>query len=171
MDKRLNAKYQQYSTTFKNNIRDIILKEFNNHPECQSSAEHVIQQIFDYTAFEITKDDLTKRKRVKNIVPQCDRCCAKRANGEQCSRRCLESGTFCGTHIKGTPHGVIVINAAVVANATEKVCVFIQEIKGIYYYLDNVGNVYKPEDVLGNRVNPDIIAQYVKTGDIYSIQV
>ena len=48
-----------------------------------------------------------KRKRVKNVVHLSDRCCAKRANGEQCTRRRKDTTTeYCGTHLKGTPHGI-----------------------------------------------------------------
>ena len=39
------------------------------------------------TICEICKDDLQKRKRIKNIVPSNDRCIALRANLEQCTRR------------------------------------------------------------------------------------
>ena len=49
-----------------------------------------------------------KRKRVKNSVPFHERCKAKRANEAQCTRRRRDGSKFCGTHIKGTPHGEIV---------------------------------------------------------------
>ena len=59
---------------------------------------------------ENNKEDFIKRKRIKNIVPNYERCIAKRANGEQCTRRNKNGEQFCGTHIKGTPHGIIDIN-------------------------------------------------------------
>ena len=43
---------------------------------------------------------------------------------------------------------------------TKKVEVWVQEIKGISYYIDNVNNVYKPEDILSNIINPSIIAKW-----------
>ena len=44
-----------------------------------------------------------------------------------------------------------------------------QEIKGIIYYIDEEGNVYDTDDILGQTVNPRVIAKYVKTGDNYNI--
>ena len=35
--------------------------------------------------------------------------------------------------------------------------------------IDDVNNVYSHEDVISDRINPKIIAKYVKTGDSYSI--
>ena len=49
----------------------------------------------------------TKVKRIKSVIPQYERCCANRANGEQCTRRRQLGINFCGTHQKGTPHGVV----------------------------------------------------------------
>jgi len=47
--------------------------------------------------------------------------------------------------------------------------VWAQDIKGIIYHLDKNGNVYQQEDVIANKMNPKIIAKYVKTGEQYSI--
>ena len=74
---------------------------------------------------------------------------------------------FCGTHSKGTPHGTIDMHP--VQETTSKKEVWVQEIKGIYYYIDADNNVYCQEDVLANLINPKIIAKYVKTGNTYSI--
>ena len=35
-----------------------------------------------------------------------------------------------------------------------------QDIKGIVYYIDDENNVYHPQDVMNNSVNPKIIAKY-----------
>ena len=49
---------------------------------------NILQFIYDYPNMEINKCDLTKRKRVKNVVPLHERYCAlRRANEEQCTRR------------------------------------------------------------------------------------
>ena len=77
-----------------------------------------------------------KRKRVKNIVPYCDRCKARRANTEQCSRRKKEDEEFCGTHIKGIPHGRIENNDEDSGPKKKKIQVWVEEIKGITYYID-----------------------------------
>jgi hypothetical protein len=47
--------------------------------------------------------------------------------------------------------------------------VWAQDIGGIIYYVDQTGNVYQAEDIVLNKINPKIIAKYVKTGDVYSI--
>jgi len=43
------------------------------------------------------------------------------------------------------------------------------EIKGIVYYVDNNGNVYDTEDIIGDKKNARIIAKYEKDGEKYKI--
>jgi hypothetical protein len=137
-----------------------------------------MQFVFDHVGVKLGEEDFKKRKRIKNSVPQFELCIAKRANGEQCTRRRKideeakeENIQFCGTHVKGTPHGVVTAeqdNPAVKPN--KKVEVWVKDIKGINYYIDAQHNVYKPEDIISNKVHPAIIAKWVKvTDDIYSI--
>jgi hypothetical protein len=47
--------------------------------------------------------------------------------------------------------------------------VWAQDIRGIIYYLDINANVYQPEDIISNKINPRIIAKYVRVGEVYSI--
>jgi hypothetical protein len=113
-----------------------------------------------------------KRRRVKNAVPMENRCNAKRANGEQCTRKRRDDCEFCGTHYKGTPHGIATNdNASSEAMMNEAVTleVFAEEIGGIVYYIDKFKNVYKTDDVLQAKLNPGIIAKWEKTGDKYTI--
>jgi hypothetical protein len=56
-----------------------------------------------------------------------------------------------------------------VANTTQKLEVIAEEIKGIVYYIDKYNNVYKTEDILAQRENPQIIAKCVKTSRGYTI--
>ena len=89
---------------------------------------------------------------------------AKRANGEQCTRRKKDGSCFCGTHIKGTPHGVV--DDSKETNTTgKKVEVWVQEIKGINYYIDAEKNVYLPEDIISNSKRPRVIGTWEKQGD------
>jgi hypothetical protein len=101
-------------------------------------------------------------------VPIFDRCCAKRASNEQCTRRKKEGCEYCGTHLKGTPHGIVDAQNEQ-KNTTQKIEVYAQDIQGIVYYIDKNNNVYQAEDIISNKVNPKIIAKYVKDGEIYSI--
>ena len=160
MERRLNKTIETYITTFKDDIRDKS-KELG-------IDNQLLQYIYDYERLVLTKDDFQKRKRVKNFVPAYDRCCAKRASDEQCTRRKKEGCEYCGTHIKGTPHGSVDANGDVEVN-TKKVEVWAQDVQGIIYYIDKSNNVYQAEDVMSNKLNPKIIAKYVKTGDVYNI--
>ena len=165
MEKRINTKLEDYIKCFKDSIRDKALSlEFNDHVKLAELMEY----IYDFDRITLEKDDFIKRKRVKNSIPELNRCVAKRANGEQCTRRRKDECEFCGTHYKGTPHGLVQTieheNAA-----THKLEVFAEEVNGIVYYLDKYKNVYKTEDILVGKENPKIIAQWVKTNDIYTI--
>ena len=41
--------------------------------------------------------------------------------------------------------------------------IWVQNIKGIEYFIDGSQNVYKHEDVINNSTNPRIIAKYSKS--------
>ena len=129
------------------------------------SLMSLLQELYDYEILQLDKVDFQKRKRVKNVVPLHDRCCAVRANGEQCSRRKKGELEFCGTHSKGTPHGVVSHSDNVSDNSvkTQKVTVWAQDIKGIIYYIDDNNNVYDTGAVATNKENPQVIATYIKS--------
>ena len=165
MEKRLNKKAEEYVTTFKNNIKNKVESLGMN---ASNEMGDLLTFIYDYERLAFEKEDFSKRKRVKNIVPFFDRCCAKRASNEQCTRRKKDGCEYCGTHVKGTPHGIIDSQTDSAPN-TQKVDVWAQEIMGIIYYLDKSGNVYQAEDIVSNKTNPKIIAKYVKNGDSYTI--
>jgi len=99
----------------------------------------LLEYIYEYEGLNIEKEDFQKRKRVKNMVPQFDRCNARRASGEQCTRRRKDGSEYCGTHVKGTPHGEV--EGMSTAKPVTKIEVFLQEIQGINYYIDKDGNV------------------------------
>ena len=165
MERRLNKKTESYITGFKDSIRE---KATQMGMTSDSQMNNLLQYIYDYERLCFTKEDFQKRKRVKNVVPFFDRCCAKRATNEQCTRRKKEESEYCGTHMKGTPHGII-DNQNEAKPTTQKIEVFARDIQGIIYYLDNTNNVYQAEDIITNKLDPKIIAKYVKNGDHYSI--
>ena len=166
MESRATAKVSEYMKSFKDCVKEVVLNQDCSH-EVKSA---IMQQIYNYEGLEFTKEDFIKRKRMKNVVPRCDRCCAKRANNDQCTRKRRDGSLFCGTHVKGTPHGTIDNVSNGESTALKQVELVAQEIKGIIYYLDDTGNVYKAEDVLQNKVNPSVIATYLKAADgSYSI--
>jgi hypothetical protein len=164
MERRINKRLDGYITTFKDNIRDKATSLGIQNEQVGA----LLQYIYDYDRLVLTKDDFMKRKRVKNVVPHCDRCGAKRATGEQCTRRKKDGDEYCGTHMKGTPHGIVDFQEDD-KPTTQKIEVWAQDIHGIIYYIDKDKNVYQAEDIISNKVNPSIIAKYVKEGDSYSI--
>ena len=165
MEKRLNKKLETYISKLKDDVKEKVTQlGMTNNVE----TSQLLQYIYDYERISLTKEDFMKRKRVKNAVNLSERCCAKRANGEQCTRRKKEEDEYCGTHMKGTPHG-IVENQEQESNSIQKMEVWAQDIQGIMYYIDKSFNVYQTEDVIANKTNPKIIAKYIKTGDHYSI--
>ena len=166
MERRLNKKISDHLHKFKDDLAGKIQTIQTN--ENQEILLDLLNFVYEFDILQLDKDDFLKRKRVKSTVPVYERCFAKRANGEQCTRRKKDDCQFCGTQIKGTPHGTVSENENN-NNTTKKVEVSAIDIKGIVYYLDNVENVYDTEDILANKTNPRIIAKYVKKGDIYNI--
>jgi len=165
MEKRLNKKAETYVTTFKDSIRE---KAAQMGMSKNDQVNQLLQYIYDHDRLSFVKEDFQKRKRVKNFVPIFDRCCAKRASSEQCTRKKKEGSEYCGTHMKGTPHGIM-DNQQENKFTTQKIEVWAQDIQGIIYYIDKNNNVYQTEDIIVNKINPKIIAKYVKNGEQYSI--
>ena len=165
MEKRLNNKVDNYFTKFKDDIRNKIMHIDLNE---KKNIPILLEYIYDYDRLCIDKEDFIKRKRVKNSIPENNRCLAKRANNEQCTRRRKNGCDFCGTHSKGTPHGLI-DSIDDNSNKQQVIEVFAKEIHGIVYYLDNYNNVYKTEEIMQSKENPTVIAKYEKKNEKYII--
>lgn len=169
MEKRLCRKVDEHFVGIKDNIKDWLS---NNNVKCMSGESDVtsdlLKYVYDMEGLQISKEDFQKRKRVKNVVPHNIRCCAKRANGEQCTRRRLNDENFCGTHIKGTPHGEIDASN-LQQDVSKKVQIWVEEIGGIHYYIDDENNVYEHADILANKGDPSIIGKWAKkeNGEYY----
>ena len=159
MERRINKKIETHFVDFKSQIIDR-LKQCHEDIESNSDIYKLVEFIYNFPKIDINTEDIKKRKRVKNIVPFCDKCQALRANGMQCSRRKKNGHVFCGTHIKGTPHGSIENKPE--TNPYTKRSVWIEEINGISYYIDNTENVYESSDIVNNISDPRIIAKYKK---------
>ena len=153
MEKRITSKVTNYIGDFKNDVKEW----FENNPK-EFDRSEFLKFVFDYESINLSKDDFIKRKRSKNVVPTDTRCCGKRADGEQCTRKKKDSSDFCGTHIKGTPYGIV-------KNEVENICkpckkdIWVEDVKGINYFVDNERNVYLHSDVLCNKLNPQIIGK------------
>jgi hypothetical protein len=165
MEKLLNKKIETYVCNFKNKLRNKISGlDF----EDKTKLNELYEFVNEYERLVLSKEDFIKRKRIKNSIPVMNRCNAKRASGEQCTRRRKENCEFCGTHVKGVPHGLIK-DSDKASNSMQKIEVFAEEICGIVYYIDKMNNVYKTEDILEGKQNPLVVAKYVKQNDKYSI--
>ena len=137
-------------------------KEMKN--KVNSILTEMMREIYDMPQINLGAEDFAKRKRAKNVVPFYDRCRAKRANNEQCTRRKRADSLFCGTHSKGTPHGIVETEGNE-HEGGKQVQVCAVEISGIMYYIDGTGNVYEAEDIMQNKSNPKVIAKYEKNMD------
>lgn len=166
MDRKLNSKIAEYISGFKKDIKNkVLLLDFKE----KDKIEELIEYIFEFDRLELTEEDVSKRKRIKNSIPSVNRCLAKRANGQQCTRTQKETEQFCGTHMKGTPHGVLNDENS---KQEDKIIigeVFAHEIGGIVYYLDKFNNVFVTEDIMNNNKNPRVLTQYIKEDDAYHI--
>lgn len=168
MEKRLSKKAEGYSDEVKESILDKMMElKPNLNTDAQKQCfDEVIKCINCIKPLTIVKEDLLKRKRTRNNVSLSDRCCACRANGEQCSRRKKDGNDFCGTHIKGKPHGVI--EQDIMSNTIQKE-VWGEDIGGIIQYIDINNNVYKHEDIMNNVINPSIIGKCNLVDGKYSL--
>lgn len=160
----MNKIIETYLTTFKDNIKTKLIEL---GVEDKNKTNELLEYVYDYDRLVLSNDDFVKRKRIKNAIPTSNRCCAKRANNEQCTRRKKKDCDFCGTHSKGTPHGLVSEYESL--TDIEKIEVFAEDIKGIVYYIDKFNNVYKTEDILQGKQNPQIIAKCIKQNDSFSI--
>ena len=160
MENRITKKVVNYQIEFKNDIKDwlddknIGLYDKNGN----TVKSEFLKFIYDYNNFILSKEDLKKRKCIKNHLNQYERCCAKKANNQQCSRRKKDTNEYCGTHTKGTPYGIYNENCKM--KKMKKIEIWVQEINGIQYYLDNDKNVYLPEDIIDNTKSPRIISKW-----------
>ena len=186
MEKRINNKIQAFQQDFKeqtcNKINSLMIELFgkgfvdgrhtkawssefqlewhSNEEQIKNKFNDIIRFIYDYDTLKMDPEDFTKRKRVKNHVPLYERCCALKSNGKQCTRRKKDNEEFCGTHIKGTPHGKT-NDTNSKKNELKKVQVFTKEIQGITYFIDKDGNVYDTHDIHEMKKNPKIITKYI----------
>ena len=161
MEKRINAKIDEYLHEFKDAIKNKIVEMEFEEPD---KASELAAFVYDYDKLIIVKDTITKPKRSDdklNLPPEHNRCIAKRASGEQCTRRRKEGTELCGTHCKGIPHGQVPFPEV----SIQQVKLFTEKIHGIVYFLDHGGHVYNTEEVLENKQNPSVVATWVKSVD------
>jgi hypothetical protein len=167
MEKKIEVKIDDFQKKFKDSVNEwfkdnkctITIKPNASSIEAGDKMNEFLMFVYDYGPLKLTKDDFQKRKRTKNMVPIYDRCNANRSNGQQCTRRKKPTSDHCGTHSKFRPFGEVTIEEK---DNTEEIELWIEDVKGIKYYLDKNNNVYESEDVLSNKKNPKAIAKWKK---------
>ena len=157
MEKRIIQKVNENILEFKEHIILELKKGL--------SIEDAILMIQQYEPKQLDRIDFVKRKRTKNSIPVEERCIAKSAKNDQCTRRRKDGCTCCGTHSKGVPHGLISSDDIKMQQRE----VWAEDINGIIYYIDSENNVYKTEDIMKNTTNPTMIAKWSKIENIYTI--
>ena len=167
MEARLINKINNHNLEFKNNIKSWLNENKVINKKNKNITSDFLKFIFNYEKLILDKNDFKKRKRVKNAIPNCERCNAKRANGEQCTRRKKKNEQFCGTHMKGIPHGIK--EDVITNNEFTNIEIWSEDIQGILYYIDKFNNVYDPNDILTDSKNPEIIAKWEKNNLEYKL--
>ena len=158
MEKRLIAKMEEHNKDFKSDIKKWLHENGATiHSDDTDLSSNFLQFVFDYRNVSFSKDDFLRRKRNKNVVPDYDRCCALRANQDRCSRKRKGSDLYCGTHLKGIPHGSIETKNV---NKKKSIELWVEEIQGIVYYIDALNNVYSHEDIIQSVEDPRVISTW-----------
>ena len=150
-------------------IKSGLIKSINNILDkdeiIKDDLNTLMNEVMAIKMVEFTKEDfIVKRNRTRNEVHKSERCIARKSAGEQCSHRKQEGKMFCGTHSKGTPHGII-SDEIDTNKVTTKVAINVIDIAGILYHVDNMGNVYDPIDIVSNAKHPKVISKYEKNED------
>lgn len=167
MEKNIRTKVNEHSELMKQNLgnwlKDKGAKIILNG---EDKSNDFIQYMNDFPDIELKKDDFQKRKRLKNTVPEYNRCIALKCNGERCSRKQQnELVSFCGTHLKGANYGTTTqLNEP---KKTEKIQLWLQDINGMLKYVDKNNNIYCMEDILNSSQEPRIIGKCEIRGDSY----
>ena len=155
MEKRLNIQAETYVIQFKESIKKKVAElEFNE----KTKVNDLLEYIFELPRLTFSKEDFAKRKRIQNTIPVENRCNAMKSSNERCTRRRKDGSEFCGTHTKATPHGEFDCGHPS-ASLKKTLEVVAREVNGIVYYVDEFMNIYRTEDILNDKENPQIIAK------------
>ena len=151
MDKRVNQQLEKYLIQFKDNIKQ---KVTDLSFEDKAKSSELLEFVYEYERLSFTKDDFIKRKRVQNVIPDNNRCIAKKSCSDQCTRRRKTDSEYCGTHSK---YASQIDGDSIVTKTVEVVA---KEMEGIVYYVDEFQNVFRTEDILNEKENPQVVSRY-----------
>jgi len=160
MERNIKVKIDSFSLNFKQNMKTWLNDKKVIDSDGIDITQEFIQFIYDYETLVLESDDFKKRKRIKNQIPNYERCCALRCNTERCTRKKKKDCEFCGTHNKGTPYGTI--DDVGKSDKVKKISIWLEEINGIHQYIDENQNVYSTEDMNEGINPPRIISNWIK---------
>ena len=156
MEKRINDKISQSIRSFKTNIAKWFTDD--GHTIIDESGCDVtsifLKTIYDMEQINIPSEDFQKKKRTRVTIPDECRCIAKRASGDQCSRRRKDGNSMCGTHHKGDTQGDSKTQST--TKLKTRTCSYL----GIHYHIDDNNNVYLSEDILNSVEHPRHIGSW-----------
>tara|TARA_B100000902_G_C27256617_1_gene888215 strand:+ start:375 stop:914 length:540 start_codon:yes stop_codon:yes gene_type:complete len=165
MEKLISNKVSDHVESIKSNLTTRINIINKQETITNEDLNTLLEEINAIKSVVFSKEDFaTKRNRTRNTVHKSERCIARKSAGEQCSHRKQEGKLYCGTHSKGTPHGVI-SDEVDTNKVTSKVAINVIDIDGILYHVDSMGNVYDPIDIVSNAKHPKVISKYEKHED------
>ena len=170
MEKLIASKVEDHISCVRADMMESIDKLLQKEEITKDDIKEIKSKVINMKGVTFTKDDFVlKRNRTRNEVHKSERCIARKSAGQQCSHRKQEGKMYCGTHTKGTPHGVI-SEEDDTSKVTTKVAINVIEIEGILYHVDNIGNVYDPVDIVSNAKHPKVISKYERNeGGAYTI--
>lgn len=158
MEKIVNKRIEDYLVSFKNSFKEKVLElEFKE----TEKLNEVLEFVFEYPKLCIEKEEVVKKRRVKSEISATDRCIAKRATGEQCTRRKKRDCEYCGTHDRLLSNGL--------SENIQQQDVYAEDIQGIIHYVDGNNNVYSTEDVLLGKLNPKIIGKALRENNYTTV--
>ena len=85
MERRITKKIETHGQSFKNAIKDWFTENGNNviDDDGESITGKFLAFVYDFENLHLEKEDFQKRKRVKNTVPEFERCTARRGQQTQ----------------------------------------------------------------------------------------
>jgi hypothetical protein len=163
MDIYANKRIDEYIVKYKNEIKEKITSlDFIQEKE---KISELLEFVYEYTKLQFEKEEFIEKKKNTYIVSPCNRCVAKRTDGEQCTRKKKRTSEYCGTHSKTNEENTNSGQPIYVSSNKQKMEISAEDIQGIIYYIDKFNNVYHTEDILEGKENPRIITKVTKNSD------
>lgn len=152
----VNSRINEYFEKMAHDV-EMIASSYESTP----AIESILKYIRDYPLLHLEKEEIQRKKRQNTIVPSHLRCVAKCGKGERCSRRKQEDSMFCGTHLKGSPWGIVAPDNEP-SLVSRKLPIWLEDFNGIQYYIDEEGRVYDHHDIIEGIANPRVVAKWVE---------